>query len=215
MVDVETRTEPQPPTRDPVTRSAALWATVVAVPVAILAGLLIFSQLTPGDAGDGAAPAPSATRPAAVPGTPVQMAAPALAGRAKQVCLAVTSQLPAQVRDLAPRKVSAGPEQNAAYGEPPITVACGVPQPRMCKSLTESGSGCVPMDTELMNMNRVCWYADQQPAATTFTTMDREVPVRVTVPKQYAQAAQWANEFSDAVVQTDKSITQGVPSGCV
>ncbi|OJF13727.1 DUF3515 family protein [Couchioplanes caeruleus] len=215
MVDVEPRTESQPPTRDPVTRSAALWATVVAVPVAILAGLLIFSQMAPGDTSGKAAPTASATQPVVVPGTPVQLAAPKLAGRTKQVCLAVTSQLPTRVRDLAPRKVSAGPEQNAAYGEPPITVACGVPQPRMCKSLTETGSGCVPMDTELMNMNRVCWYADQQPAATTFTTMDREVPVQVTVPKHYAQAAQWANEFSDTVVETDKSITQGVPSGCV
>jgi len=40
------------------------------------------------------------------------------------------------------------------------------------------------------------------------------VAVRVSVPKQYAQPAQWANEFSDVVVKTDKSITAGVPSGC-
>ncbi|MEV6601860.1 DUF3515 family protein [Actinoplanes sp. NPDC051346] len=214
MVDVETRTEPKPPTRDPVTRSAALWATVVAVPVAILVGLLIFSQLRPGDAGGTAAPAASATQPAVAPSTPVQMAAPKLAARTAQVCLAVTSQLPTRVRDLAPRRVSAGHEQNAAYGEPPITVACGVAQPRLCKSLTETGSGCVPLDTELMTMNRVCWYANQQATATTFTTMDREVPVQVTVPKQYPQAAQWANEFSDTVVKTDKSLTEGLPTGC-
>ena len=30
----------------------------------------------------------------------------------------------------------------------------------------------------------------------------------------YQQAAQWANEFSDIVVETDKSKTAGVPSGC-
>ena len=49
---------------------------------------------------------------------------------------------------------------------------------------------------------------------TTFTTMDREVPVQVTVPTTYDKAAQWANEFSDTVVKTDRSITAGVPSGC-
>jgi hypothetical protein len=143
------------------------------------------------------------------------MAGPKLAARPAEVCLAVTSQLPVKVRDLAARKVSAGPEQNAAYGEPPLTVACGVAQPKMCASLDDTGTGCVPLDTELLNMNKVCWYASQQGDAAVFTTMDREVPVQVTVPKQYAQPAQWANEFSDIVVKTDKSITAGVPSGCL
>jgi hypothetical protein len=212
MVDVEIRPEPQPSAPDRTTRSAALWATVVAVPVAVLVGLLIFNKVIP-EAGT-AAPSPSATQPAVVPAAPVQMTAPKLAARPAEVCLAVMSQLPTKVRDLAARKVSAGPEQNAAYGEPPLTVACGVDQPRTCASLDDTGSGCVPMDTELMIMNRVCWYADEQAAATIFTTMDREVPVQVTVPKHYAQAAQWANEFSDVVVETDKSITEGVPSGC-
>lgn len=213
MVDVRTRPGVQPPAPDRTTRSAALWATLIAVPVAVLAGLLIFTQVVPESRS--AAPAPSVTQPSVVPAAPVQMAAPKLAARPAEVCLAVTSQLPNTVRDLAARKVSAGPEQNAAYGEPPLTVTCGVAQPVMCTSLEQTGSGCVPMDTELMNMNRVCWYADAQAAATTFTTMDREIAVQVTVPQQYAQAAQWANEFSDVVVETDKSRTTGVPSGCV
>ncbi|UQU66192.1 DUF3515 domain-containing protein [Couchioplanes caeruleus] len=211
MVDVETRPGKQPPAKDPVTRSAALWATVVAVPVALLVGWGIFTQIAP----DEPKAKPAATQPAVVPDTPVQMAAPKLGERPASVCLAVTSQLPVKVRDLPARKVSVGPEQNAAYGEPPITVACGVTRPVMCTSLDESGSGCVPLDTELLNMNRVCWYADAKADATTFTTMDREVPVQVTVPKRYEQPAQWANEFSDVVVETDKSVTQGVPSGCV
>jgi hypothetical protein len=212
MVDVQTRPEPQPSAPDRTMRTAALWATLIAVPVAILAGLLFFTQVVPETA---AAPAPSATQPAVVPAAPVPMAAPALAARPAEVCLAVTSQLPVKVRDLPARKVSAGPEQNAAYGEPALTVACGVAQPKMCASLEDTGKGCVPMDTELLNMNKVCWYAAQQGDAAVFTTMDREVPVQVTVPKQYAQPAQWANEFSDVVVKTDKSITAGVPSGCV
>ena len=210
MVDLETRpvNEPGP---DRTTRRAALWATVVAVPVAVLVGLLAFAQFRPA-VEPAAAPAASASAPVAVPATPVEMAAPKLSGRAAEVCLAVTSQLPTQVRDLPARKVSAGPEQNAAYGEPPLTVACGVAQPQMCEKLGETG--CVPLDTELLIMNRVCWYAQQSGGAATFTTMDREVAVRVTVPAGYQQAAQWANEFSDTVVATDRSRTEGVPSGC-
>jgi hypothetical protein len=212
MLDVETRPEPKPAPVDSTTRRAALWATAIAVPVAVLAGVLVFSRIVP--EADTAAPAPSATQPAVVPTDPVPMTAPRLAARTAQVCLAVTSQLPAKVRELAARPVSAGAEQNAAYGEPALTLACGVERPTMCATVADTGSGCVPLDTELMIMNRVCWYADEQAAATTFTTLDREVPVRVTVPKQYAQAAQWANEFSDVVVRTDASITEGKPSGC-
>ena len=213
MVDVQTRPEAQPPAPDRTMRSAALWATVIAVPVAVLAGLLIFTQIVPESRS--AAPTPTVTQPVVVPAEPVRMAAPELSARATEVCLAVTSQLPVKVRDLTARKVSAGPEQNAAYGEPALTVACGTAQPKMCASLDDSGTGCVPLDTELLNMNGVCWYAAQQAGAAVFTTMDREVPVQVTVPQQYAQPAQWANEFSDTVVKTDKSITAGVPSGCV
>jgi hypothetical protein len=64
-------------------------------------------------------------------------------------------------------------------------------------------------------MNRVCWDAREGSTAAAFTTMDREIAVRVTVPNKYEQPAQWANEFSDVVVETDKSKTRGVPSGCV
>jgi hypothetical protein len=209
MVDLETRPEPRP---DHTTRTAALWATVVAVPVAVLVGLFAFSLTNPDDE-TGSAPAASASAPVAVPSTPARMAAPRLGERAAQVCLAVTSQLPATVRDLPARKVSAGPEQNAAYGEPPLTVACGVAQPAMCETL-DGGPECVPLDTELLLMNRVCWYAKQTADAALFTTMDREIAVQVTVPLTYRQPAQWANEFSDIVVATDKSKTEGVPSGC-
>jgi len=208
MVDLETR----PEHRDPATRKAALLATAIAVPIAVLVGLLIFVRVIR-TAEPTAAPNPTVTTAAAVPATPVTMAAPKLSERAAAVCLAVISQLPAKLRDLPARRVTAGPEQNAAYGEPPITVACGVPPPLMCKTVT-GGSGCVPLDATMLVMNRVCWYGQEGPATNVFTTMDREQAVQVTVPSSYQQGGQWANEFSDIVVETDKSKTAGVPSGC-
>jgi hypothetical protein len=213
MVDLETRTPDQPNDPDHTTRTAALWAAAIAVPIAVLVGVLIFTQVIR-PAEPSAQPSPAATTAAPVPATPVQLAAPKLSARAAAVCLAVTSQLPTTLRNLPARTVTAGPEQNAAYGEPPITVQCGIAQPAMCATLN-AGGGCVPLDTELLNMNNVCWYAKQGAAATAFTTMDREIAVQVTVPSSYQQAAQWANEFSDIVVETDKSKTEGVPSGCV
>ena len=210
MVDVQTPPEQRTPDRT--TRSAALWAGVVAVPVALAVGLLMFGRLAPHDAD--APPVPAATTPAAIPAAPVPMAMAKLDARTTQVCLAVTSQLPVKVRDLPARKVSAGPEQNAAYGQPPITVACGVPQPTMCERIDGGHPGCVPLDATMFKMNNVCWWGSEGPATDLFTTMDREVAVQVTVPGSYQQTAQWANEFSDAVVKTIKSKEKGVPTGC-
>jgi hypothetical protein len=212
MVDADTNRPGRPDGPDRTIRTAALWATAVAVPVAVLVGVLVFVRLIPGAAPDGR-PGTAATSPAAVPAASVPVAAPKLSPRSAQVCLAVTSQLPSAIRTLPARKVTAGPEQNAAYGEPPITVQCGVPQPAMCET-PAGGAGCVPLDTELLIMNAVCWYAAPGTQANVFTTMDREIPVRVTVPATYQQPAQWANEFSDTVVKTDPSRTAGVPSGC-
>ena len=212
MVDVET-----PPAKakktDPATRRAALWATLIAVPVAVVVGLVAFWQIQPHTDGETAA-APSASAPVAVPSTPVQIAAPELDARTTQVCLAVTSQLPTVLRGLPGRTVTAGPEQNAAWGEPPITLSCGVEQPTMCERIDGGHDGCVPLDATMLAMDGVCWWAADGPATDVFTTMDREVAVRVSVPGSYSQTGQWANEFSEPVVKTVKSTTKGVPSGC-
>jgi hypothetical protein len=210
MVDLDT-----PPAEAPEksNRSAAVWAAAFAVPIAVLAGVLIFWRIAP--SGEPAAkPTPTSTALQAVPSAPVPMAAPVLSAHDAQVCLAVTSQLPTQVRNLPARKVSAGPEQNGAYGEPPITVQCGVTQPKMCETITAGQTGCVPLDADLLVMNGVCWYGEDGPATKLFTTMDREVAVQVGVPASYDQPGQWANEFSDAVVKTVKSKATDVPTGC-
>jgi Protein of unknown function (DUF3515) len=210
MVDVQTPQAEQTPDRT--TRRAALWATAIALPVALVAGLLIFRSLAPQDS-TAAQPGASATA-APVPNAPVPMAAPKLNADIAPVCLAVTSQLPNPLRTLPARRVSAGPEQNAAWGEPPITAACGVTPPAMCARADGGAPGCVPLDAKLLVMDGVCWWAAEGPATDVFTTLDRVVTVRVTVPAGYAQSAQWANEFSDPIVRTIKSKTAGVPTGC-
>jgi hypothetical protein len=215
MVDVDTPQDaPEQGDNKPdnTQRIAALWATVVAVPVVVIVGLVAFLQINRSHPEAG--PAPTASGLIAVPGTAVELAAPTLGKRAGQVCLAVTSQLPNQIRNLPARKVSSGPEQNAAYGEPPITVSCGVAQPKMCATVDDTSGTCVPLVADLLLMNQVCWHYAEAADRTTFTTMDREVAVQVVVPTAYDKRAQWANEFSDIVVETDKSITEGVPSGC-
>ena len=181
---------------DPVTRSAARWAAAIALPVALVAGFLSYRALT------GAAhPAPSAT-PAPQSTGPVTMPAPALADRPATVCRALLSQLPDALRDRHRRPVTAGPEQNAAYGDPAITLACGAgPQPSL------------PPDATVYNLSGVCWYADQGATTTAWTTVDREVPVTVTVPNSYAGQGQWVIGFSPVI---GTSVPGGAtnPAGC-
>jgi hypothetical protein len=163
-------------------RSPAGTATLVAVPAALLAGALAFWALSSGTGG-----APTKPRPQA--SGPVGVDAPALGERAATVCRALSAALPGAIRDRPRRPVSAGAAQNAAYGDPPIVVSCGVGEPR------------VPKVAQLLILSGVCWFPEEQGEAQVWTTVDREVPVRVTVPKEYDPAGQWVIDLSPAIVR--------------
>lgn len=173
---------------DPKTRSAARLATFVALPVAIVAGLIVFFALRPSTPNNPTV----TTSPQAT--APVTMSAPKLSAADAVICRAFAAGLPSKIRELAQRPVTAGSEQNAAYGDPPITVACGAPAAK------------VDVTAEVYTMNTVCWYASTNGKDTTWTTLDRQVPVTVTIPPSYSQPAQWANEFSNQVVASIKSV---------
>ncbi|MEV1287275.1 DUF3515 family protein [Micromonospora sp. NPDC049679] len=182
---------------DRTTRQAAIWATVVAVPLTALIAVVAFSRLNPAEP---AAPSTSATpRPQST--SPVSMAAPPLDERAATVCRALLSRLPAQLRDLPQRTVTGGHEQNAAYGDPAITMACGIPLPSF------------PPTDIVYPLDRVCWHAGDRPDATVWTTVDREVPVQVTVPKTYDEPGQWVIPFSAPVIAAVPS-AKTIPTGC-
>jgi hypothetical protein len=192
---------------DEVTRSAAVLATLVAVPLALVAAVVVFMVMSGASGGgapagaDGTAEVSPAPDPAAT--SPVELPARELTERQEIVCRAVLSQLPTEIRDMPQRPVAAGPEQNAAYGEPPITVECGVP----------------PADYALTDMvnpfEGVCWHGVEQAGGSVWTTLDREVPVRVTVPDAYGGPFQWAAEFSPTIVATVRSAdADEIPTGC-
>src|SRR5262245_45127929 len=152
---------------DPVTRRAARVAALVALPAALVAGVVTFRVLSPRTDSDGGAPVP----PAAT--TPVRVPAPSLAPRASTVCRALIAKLPERLGELVRRPVSAGPEQNAAYGDPAVTVACGTTGP------------VPPADAQYFAINGICWYVEDGKDARTWVLQGREVPVVVTVPTAY------------------------------
>lgn len=186
-------------TTDPVARSAARLAALVALPVAVLTGIAVFALFQAGNRDATPADSPSPARPAAT--GPVELAAPELTERQRVVCRALLSQLPGDLDGLPQRPVTAGPEQNAAYGDPPVTVACGVPP------------AVYPPTAQLFVLSGVCWYADEQPDGTVWTTVDREVPVRVRVPDSYDGPSQQVVPVSEPVLESIRSIDE-LPTGC-
>jgi len=185
---------------DQATRGAARLAAGIALPVALLAGLLAFWVFGGFGGSDRAQPAASSPRPQAT--GPVAMPAPSLPARPATVCRALLSTLPDTLRDRTRRPVSAGPEQNAAYGDPAITLACGAgPRPS------------VDPVAEVYPLSGVCWYAVPGPDTTAWTALDREVTITVTVPNSYSGQGQWVIGFSGPIVASVPAVTS-VPSGC-
>ncbi|MEU2611744.1 DUF3515 family protein [Micromonospora sp. NPDC007271] len=206
------------PRRDRSTRSAALWATLIAVPVTVAVAGFTFAKLSPEE--PAATPSASATAVRPQSTTPVEMPAPPLAERPATVCRALMSQLPASVRDLQQRPVTAGAEQNAAYGDPALTVACGgtprlelCPSPAPGASTDQPADGCISATGHVWRVNGVCWYTVEQADGAVLTAVDREVPVRVRLPKTYEQPLKWVTSISDTIVATVPS-AETAPSGC-
>jgi hypothetical protein len=175
-------------------------AALIALPVAVVAGLVVFGIL-----GGFGSPA---TRPSTTPasgraGGPVTMLAPDLPEQTATVCRALVAALPDTLRDRTRRPVTAGPEQNAAYGDPAITLACGGgPRPS------------VDPTRDVYVLGRVCWYEVPGPGSSTvWTAVDRTVPVTVTVPAGYDPPGQWVIGFSGPV-RSSVPATSNVPFGC-
>jgi hypothetical protein len=181
-------------TADAIRRSAARTATFVAVPVAI--AVLLLSALAFNGFGSN------------VPATgPVTMTARELPPHVAALCQAVVADLPESTAGHARRPVTAGAEQNAAYGDPPITVECGTTLPNV--GLTDEVFNIAPPGSE----GGVCWYPAAGDNATVWTTVDRTVPVTITVPGPPDAAAQPIAPLS-AAVGGNIPVRDAFPSGC-
>jgi hypothetical protein len=183
---------------DPVTRGAAKSALLIALPLALVAGLLAFWQL--GGFGHRSG-GPAATPTVGATGV-VDLPVPSLNAGDATMCLAFIAQLPDHLRDRAQRPVSAGGnQQNAAFGDPPITVECG-----------GGPTASYPPDASIL-LTGVCWWYDQQPAGTAWSTLDRQVRIKVTFPAGFTGQADWIQEFTDPIVASVPSLPQ-IPSVC-
>jgi hypothetical protein len=172
---------------------------VVALPVALVAGLLTYRTLS------GMRPTAQATSSGPANTAPVSMPAPTLTGTDATTCQAFIANLPGRASGLQRRPVTAGLEQNAAYGDPPITISCA------------NGPGpAVPPDGMIFPISGVCWYQDDtQPNATAWRTLDRQVVITVSFPAAYRNQGEgdMLQAFRDAILARVPSLPDP-PSYC-
>ncbi|MEV0648382.1 DUF3515 domain-containing protein [Phytomonospora sp. NPDC050363] len=182
---------------DTVTRSAARLATFIAVPIAVIVAVGVFALVS-----NARSAQDPQGEPSAVSSEPVAVELPSLDEDQTVACRALLAKLPDTARSEQRRPVTEGAEQAAAFGDPAVTLVCGVDAPEVAPTET-----VYPMDG-------VCWVQAPGDGAAVWTTVDRQVPVAVTVPGDGAGSGEWAQAFGKIVKQQLRPLKEGVPSGC-
>jgi hypothetical protein len=121
---------------------------------------------------------------------PVHIAEPEVDDRTRRICTDLVAELPRTVLDN-PRRETTG-VLSAAWGSPPITLTCGIPQPAAMTS-----------DTRCFEVNGVGWYAEEGEGGWLFTTIGRTVHVQLGVPTEYAPEADALVEVAAAINRHD------------
>lgn len=159
---------------DPAHRRAALIATAVTVPFVVIAALAIAAI-----SGSGT---PSSPPRSSAPLGPVSVPAPPPNQAADSPCTLLLGKLPLSLptggATLPGRPAQSSWTYVAAWGDPVVTLRCGVPRP---PQLTPGSSA------ELVVAHGVAFLPVQHGDTTVWTTVDRVVYVEVSVPRVYPQ----------------------------
>lgn len=172
----------------------AVVATAVAVPMAVVAGVVIFNLMEPAAEDSRFGEDLS----------PVGVEVPQLDDEDAVVCLAMTAQAPQEVADLQGRPVEGGEHASefvVAYGDPAVVATCGA------EAVEVEDTAVVYL------LNGVCWFTEEGGDGTEWVTVDRQVPVAATVPADYEQPVDVLNELSGTIAEAVPA-SEDAPSGC-
>ena len=148
-------------------------ATAVAVPV-VVALLVLIRVLGPGSGDDGVADVSGAT-PTQRDDSPVEVETPPITPEADATCPALMSQLPLEVAGETSRRVDSDSPYAYAWGDPAQVLVCGAEVP----------AGFVVAGPQPIEVNGVIWFVDTTDATVNvWTTVDRTVPVRISIPSE-------------------------------
>ena len=133
-------------------------------------------------------------------GGPVELARPPAADRA--ACEALSKQLPGRLADLSPVAFSPKDSYGGAWGDPPITLTCGVPSP----ASFGPASSCIVA-------NGVDWFAPDKEtndnnADITLTSVTLKPRVALHVPAEH-RGATLAAALADLAKPLKSTLTVG------
>jgi hypothetical protein len=176
-VPAATDSQQPAPARDD-RRSAARLATLVAVPVTlVLVAVAVVAGLRAGSGAEPVAPATSAPASAAALPSIKLAPPPALSAGQQQACQELISALPTNLGDLPARPVESSSPYVAAWGEPAVTLRCGVARPPSFVATAD-----------VQQINGVSWFAERRGSTTAWVVVDRPVYVEVLAPAADASA---------------------------
>lgn len=118
---------------------------------------------------------------------PVPVPAPDPDAEERALCTTVMESLPDTVLEQS-RRDTESPDLTAAWGDPPISIRCGVDKP---KALGPAA--------QCFEVNHVGWFAEEGVGGTVFTTIGRPVYIEVGVPAEYAPEANALVDLAAAV----------------
>lgn len=151
------------------TRRAALVATAIAVPLALIAGLVAAWLLRPDRSTD--------RKQEAVPSGPVTVSAavpdPSIQGK----CQALQAGLPVRLDKHPRRTVSPASEYASAWGEPAIILLCGI---RPSEHDPQA---------QIIGVNGVEWVTRETKSHTIWTSISLRITVEVSIPAPLAEQA--------------------------
>jgi hypothetical protein len=127
----------------------------------------------------------------------VPLAAPTPAPEVAAGCEQLVAATPAKVLDQGRRTTEPKSPLTTAWGDPPITLACGVAPP----------AGLATAQSQCFEVNGVGWYAENAQNGVVFTTIGRRIYIEVAVPDDYAPEANALTDLSDAISRHDPLVT--------
>jgi hypothetical protein len=130
-------------------------------------------------------------------GGAVPVAVPSPAPEVATACAALVDAVPDKVLTASRRNTTPASELTAAWGDPPIELACGVSPP----------AGMATAQSQCFEVNGVGWYAEQAQNGYVFTTIGRKLYVELSVPDDYAPEANALTDLSDAVSKHNQLVT--------
>jgi Protein of unknown function (DUF3515) len=131
----------------------------------------------------------SSTAVAVTPPTPASRAAAAS-------CAALDRLLPARVDGQTRRSVDPSSPLTAAWGDPGITLRCGVPEPTVLRP----GSANYNPSADEIYADGVAWLIEQESSGYRFTAAQRSVYVEVDVPAAYQPETNALADLAAAVI---------------